>query len=68
MAKIVSQKERVESELLELLAADIDAHPEKLHYPTQAEIDEVRDLVEGVNVDVDTLEEIKVDTTNGVSN
>lgn len=68
MAKIISLRERVESDLLDLLAADIDEHPEKLHYPTQAEIDEVKDLVEGVVVDIDTLEVIDGDSTDGVSN
>ncbi|GMQ45048.1 hypothetical protein [Vibrio sp. 10N] len=64
MAKAVSLRERVESDMLDLLAADIDAHPEKLYYPTQAEIDEVRALVEGVVVDIDTLEAIE----DGMSN
>ncbi|KNH10767.1 hypothetical protein EDB59_4278 [Vibrio crassostreae] len=68
MTKIICLRERVESDLLDLLARDIDAHPEKLHYPSQGEIDEVMALVEGVNVDIDTLEVIEVDTTGGVSN
>ncbi|MCB5450225.1 hypothetical protein [Vibrio lentus] len=68
MTKIICLRERVESDLLDLLARDIDAHPEKLHYPSQGGIDEVMALVEGVNVDIDTLEVIEVDTTGGVSN
>lgn len=72
MAKVIILRERVESDLLDLLAADIDNHPEKLHYPSQEEIkkevDEIRDLTDGLVVDIDTLEPIDVDTADGVSN
>jgi hypothetical protein len=72
MAKEVRLNKLVESDLLDLLAADIDAYPEKLHYPSQEEIkkevDEIRDLTDGLVVDIDTLEPIDVDTADGVSN
>lgn len=68
MAKVISLRERVESDLLDLLAADIDAHPEKLHYPPQTEIDEIRELTDGLVVDIDTLEVIDGDGIDEVSN